>query len=90
MCVFCFFIISPKTAFPSQSCSTISLHHAVIIVILFHAGNWKRLVCGSSGNWQVGFAKQPQGEVGQQHNALMPPSDYLLYCYRRHPSVSNI
>lgn len=79
------FIVSPKTAFPSQSCSAISLHHAVIIVILFHAGNWKRLACRSGGNWQVGFAKQPQGGGAQQHNALMPPSDQTLECYRSHP-----
>lgn len=69
--------ISQKTALPSHSCA-VSLHHAVIIVILFHAGKWKRFVSGSGGNWQVGFAKQPQAGAEQKHNTLMPPSDELL------------
>lgn len=61
--------------FASHSCATVSPHHAVIIVILFHAGKRKRLINGSGGNQQVGFAKQPQAGVKQEHNTLMPPSD---------------
>lgn len=57
---------------------SVSLHHAVITVILFHGGKWKRLINGSGGNWRVGFAKQPQAGVEQKHNTVMPPSDELL------------
>ena len=58
--------ISQKTALLFQCFATVSLHHAVIIVILFHAGKWKRHISGSGGNWQVGFAKQPQAGVEQK------------------------
>lgn len=66
-----------KTALPSRSCASAPLHHAVITVILFHAGKWKRPINGSGGNWQVGFAKQPRAGVRQEHNTLMPSSDGL-------------
>lgn len=71
----CMFFISQKTAFPSQCCATLPLHHAVIIVILFHAGKWKRHISGSGGNWQAGSAKQPQAGMKQKASASMPPSD---------------
>ena len=65
-----------RQLFPSHS-RAVSLHHAVIIVILFYAGKWKRLINGSGGNRQEGFAKQPRAVETQEHNTLMPPSDGL-------------